>query len=241
MKALACSHVWWPSIDNHLEKTVKSCSPYQVNHNTPPKAPLHPWVWPTYPWQRIHVDFAGPVAGKMLLIAVDAHLKWLEVIPMSSTTAGKTIKVLRNMFARWGIPEQLVTDNDPQFTRVQSIRHVQWDKKYLHSSLPPSQQWGSGIQVQTVKKALQAGHQRGTPLEHCLAAFLLNDTTDVALSSLLVGHILQTRLDLLDPMCLHMSTQNRTAKILIAALATKRSRWANVSGRETSMATLTGY
>ena len=62
MKALARSHVWWPSIDRHLEEKVKACTPCQQQRHAPPKAPLHPWAWPSFPWQRIHVDFAGPVA-----------------------------------------------------------------------------------------------------------------------------------------------------------------------------------
>ena len=74
-----------------------------VKH-APAKAPLHPWAWPTAPWERIHVDFAGPVAGRMLFIAVDAHSKWPEVCVMNSTTAGQTVAVLREMFARNGIP-----------------------------------------------------------------------------------------------------------------------------------------
>ena len=34
-----------------------SCSQQEVR-NTLPAAPLHPWLWPTKPWRRIHVDFA---------------------------------------------------------------------------------------------------------------------------------------------------------------------------------------
>lgn len=50
------------------------------------------------------------------MIVVDAHSKWLEVIPMKSTTTEKTLEVLHNLFAAYGLPEQLVSDNGPQFT-----------------------------------------------------------------------------------------------------------------------------
>lgn len=33
---------------------------------------------------------------------------------MSNTTAGKTIEVLIGYFATWGLPNELLSDNDPQ-------------------------------------------------------------------------------------------------------------------------------
>ena len=51
----------------------------------------------------------------MFFLVTDAHSKWPEVSIMSSTTAVRTISVLREMFSRLGIPEQLVSDNGPQF------------------------------------------------------------------------------------------------------------------------------
>ena len=55
----------------------------------------------------------------MLLIVTDAHPKWPEVQVMTTTTASKTIEVLREMFARDGIPEYLVSDNGPQFVSAE--------------------------------------------------------------------------------------------------------------------------
>ena len=77
---------------------------------------LHPWVWPSKPWQRVHLDFAGPFQGCMFLVGVDAYSKWPEVRVMSVTTASATLDVLREWFAVHGIPEQIVTDNGTQFT-----------------------------------------------------------------------------------------------------------------------------
>ena len=52
----------------------------------------------------------------MWFILVDAFSKWLEVVQLSTTTATKTVTVLRTIFSRMGIPNQIVTDNGPQFT-----------------------------------------------------------------------------------------------------------------------------
>lgn len=59
--------------------------------------------------------FMGLFLGKMVLVAIDLHFKWPEVIIMTSTTTSKTIAVLCDLFSCNGIPRHLVSDNGPQF------------------------------------------------------------------------------------------------------------------------------
>ena len=73
MKAIARSYHWWEGVDKDIESVVKSCQACQSVKNAPPNAPLHPWLWPTKPWQRLHVDFAGPFRGRTYLLITDAH------------------------------------------------------------------------------------------------------------------------------------------------------------------------
>ena len=116
MKAMARSYMWWPGMDTDIESVAKSCVSCKAVKSAPQEAPLHPWVWPTEPWKHIHVDFAGPFQGKMFFLVIDAHSKWPEIFRMSSTTVQETIGVLRRIFASFGLPDQLVSDNGPQFT-----------------------------------------------------------------------------------------------------------------------------
>ena len=53
---------------------------------------------------------------KMFLIVVDSHSKWFEVEMMPSITIEATIANLRDMLARYGIRQQLVSYNGSQFT-----------------------------------------------------------------------------------------------------------------------------
>ena len=115
MKAIAQSYFWWCGLDKAIEDIGKSCHSCQANQPNPSVAPLHPWVWPDSPWKRVHGDFAGPFQGHTFIV-VDAYSKWPKVIIMPSTTSEKTIDVLRTMFAQYGLPEHLVSDNGPQFT-----------------------------------------------------------------------------------------------------------------------------
>ena len=50
------------------------------------------------------------------LIVVDAHSKWLEVIPMKTITALTTDQRLWTLFSRFGVPKPIVSDNALQFT-----------------------------------------------------------------------------------------------------------------------------
>ena len=116
MKALAQSYMWWPGMDREIEQVAKGCTGCQITQNNPKIAPLHLWEWPARPWQRIHIDFVGSFLGTMFLIIVDVHSKWSEVVPMTTTSATRTIEELRRLFATHGLPEQLVSNNGSQFT-----------------------------------------------------------------------------------------------------------------------------
>ena len=132
MKTLARMYVWWFNMDKDIDQLVQNCEKCQQAKPIPPKAPLHPWQWPSRPWSRIHVDFAGPIQNKTFLMVIDAHSKWLEVCPMTTTTSTATIQHLRMIFSRFGLPETLVSDNGPQFAaeefrsfcRLNGIHHI---------------------------------------------------------------------------------------------------------------------
>ena len=119
MKSVACGLFWWPRLDHDIEMAVKQCRICQQVQPLPPSAPLWPWSWPIQPWSRLHVDFAGPVEGKILLVVVDAHSKWIEVLPMGTATSWTTIQQLRQLFARFGLPSSIVSDNGPQFVSTE--------------------------------------------------------------------------------------------------------------------------
>ena len=95
MKALARSYVWWPGLDKEIEELVECCGTCQRHQGNPNAAPIHPWEKPSGPWQRVHIDHAGPVDGKTYLIAVDSYSKWIEVEVVKSTDATNSAKVLR--------------------------------------------------------------------------------------------------------------------------------------------------
>jgi len=51
----------------------------------------------------------------MFLIGVDAYSRWLQIEKMDTTISAKTIENLQNLFARYDVPAQLVSDNGVQY------------------------------------------------------------------------------------------------------------------------------
>ena len=92
MKNLARSYLWWPLLDMDIESMVKECTACQRKQQSPSVAPLHHWEYPKDPWSRLHIDYAGPIRDKMLLVIVDAQSKWIDVHVTTSSTAAVTIE-----------------------------------------------------------------------------------------------------------------------------------------------------
>ena len=175
--------------------------------SNPLVAPLHPWIWPIAPWKRIHIDYAGLFLNQMFLIVVDVHSKWPEVIQMSSITTSKTVEALQALFTKYGLPEQLVSDNGPQFTsedfsqfmRMNGIKHIR-SAPYHSSSNNLAECF-----VQTFKRAMKAGQNNGSSLSTRLSQFLLTYcstpylTTNTTPGELFLQRKFHTRFNLLKP------------------------------------------
>ena len=130
------------------------------------------------------------------MVVIDAHSKWPEVFVMEDTTAEETISTLCSLFARLGLPDQIVSDNGPQFTSeafrkfttANSIKHV------------------TGVPYHPATKSFKKGvkaNKSGRNLQHKLDRFLLayrsapHATTSLSPAQLLLGRNVKTRLDLI--------------------------------------------
>ena len=91
MKGLARTVMWWPNIDSQIEDIVKGCNECQLTRAAPAVAPLNPLPWPSKPWSRLHLDYAGRFLNHMFLIVIDAGSKWIEAFPVHSSTSKITI------------------------------------------------------------------------------------------------------------------------------------------------------
>ncbi|XP_037563432.1 uncharacterized protein K02A2.6-like [Dermacentor silvarum] len=104
-----------------VEKTKMSCQVCQEHQRASRHVEITPWPLPQRPWSRLHVDFGGPFKGHYFLVVVDAFLKWVEVLPVTTPSAGATIAALRQVFAAQGLPDVIMSDNGPAFASTEYL------------------------------------------------------------------------------------------------------------------------
>ncbi|XP_044139657.1 uncharacterized protein K02A2.6-like [Bufo gargarizans] len=207
MKQRARSYVWWPQMDTAIEDYVAQCPGCCQAQRPQKRGTLQPWPWPTEPWSRLHLDFAGPIQGKMYLIVVDAHSKWPEVFQMPSITSAATILVLRKLFAQFGLPTAIVSDNGTQFTshEFQSFLSGLGVQHYKTAPYHPASNGLAERFVQSFKKHLLSTLDQVGLSEEKLLEFLImyrntkHATTGLSPAFLMFGRHLRTKLDLVRP------------------------------------------
>ncbi|XP_055605167.1 uncharacterized protein K02A2.6-like [Uranotaenia lowii] len=117
MKSHLRSNVWWPNMDQQVEKFVKQCKGCTLVAAPSVPEPMIRKELPTQPWVDVAADFLGPLPdGQYLLVVIDYYSRFMEVVEMNSITAADTVAELAIIFSRYGIPVTLRVDNGPQFS-----------------------------------------------------------------------------------------------------------------------------
>ena len=122
MGRLARMFTWWPKMDQEIEELVASCvvcqPEYLYSHGNGQLYCGHEYI-----------DYAGPINNQMLLIVLDAHSKWVEIGLMALATSKVTMEYVRELFARFGLPQTVVTDKWVMFHkyRISGIYEEEWD------------------------------------------------------------------------------------------------------------------
>ncbi|UYV65945.1 hypothetical protein LAZ67_3005963, partial [Cordylochernes scorpioides] len=207
MKSVARSHFWWPNLDNEIEFLVNRCGNCQQVQDGPNRVKWQPWIWAVRPWQRIHIDYANK-DNINLLIVVDSHSKWVEAFPMREITSAKTIEQLRRLFSSYGLPEEIVSDNGPQFTGS-DMKFFLKNNGIKQTLIPAYHPQSNGLAeraVKMIKMALDKNKRKpGDTIQDTLSKILLayrstpHETTKKAPSELFIGRSLRTRLSIIHP------------------------------------------
>ncbi|EYB88494.1 hypothetical protein Y032_0246g42 [Ancylostoma ceylanicum] len=155
-----------PSLDADIESLVRNCTTCTMLAKNPVKAELYSRPKPTALWTRTHADFAGPLDGKYYLVIVDGFSECIS--------ASATIAVMNKIFARFGNPQTLVTDNGTQFTSAPFLRFCR-SPGITHVRLPPfhPQNYGQAKRFVDIFKRGLAKLKKEEPTVDPLQTFLM--------------------------------------------------------------------
>ncbi|KAK3559672.1 hypothetical protein QTP86_013919, partial [Hemibagrus guttatus] len=113
---------WWLSLGSDVEEYVRSC-PTCAQARTScllPEGLLEPLPVPRRPWSHLLVDFLTnlPDSGGFTTVMVDHFSKGCKLIPLKGLpTAMQSAEAMFNhVFCNFGLPEDIVSDQGPQFT-----------------------------------------------------------------------------------------------------------------------------
>ena len=110
------SKVWWSGMDKDVEKFVQGL-PWLSSLLQVVTHLIRCLVFCLQvPLARLQCRFIRTLpTGESILVVFDYYSRFLEVAILKYTTSAKIIEAITPMFARFGVPFSLRTDNGPQF------------------------------------------------------------------------------------------------------------------------------
>jgi len=118
----ARSCIYWLGISQYVKTYVDSCSFCQENQRRLQHEPLIPTPLPSGPWRYVAADLFE-YDGRHHIHVIDFYSRFMEIAPLRRTTTSEVVAELKAIFARWGIPESMLTDNGPQFSSHEFLRN----------------------------------------------------------------------------------------------------------------------
>jgi len=198
-KARARSCVYWPSMNKDIEQEVKKCPACNEYSKAIQKEPLTPHAVPTRAWENVGADYFT-FKNQDYFLMVDYFSKYPEVVPVNNKTAETTIKVMKTIFARHGIPLTVVADNMPFSSKALRKFSQEWHFTITTSSPHFPQSNGLAERyVQTMKQILKKAKVSDTDVDLALLEFRNTAITGMSASpaQLLMGRNLRSSLPML--------------------------------------------
>ena len=154
--------MFWPRMTTELREYISKCDICLSYRPLQSKEPLLQHDIPDRPWAKIGADFCE-LNGRMLLVVCDYYSNYIEVESLQKCNSSGTIKAFKVLFARYGVPDTLVSDNGPQFASKEFSTFAKtWGFVHITSSPGYPQSNGKAENaVRTVKRLFKKCHESG--------------------------------------------------------------------------------
>ena len=126
--------LYWPRMATELREYISKCDVCQAHRTRQAKEPPLQHEVVARPWSKVTADLCDQ-DSRTLLVMSDYYSNYIEVARLNTATSRNVIKDMKAVFARYGIPDVLVTDNGPQFSSAEfAVFAKTWMFKHTTSS-----------------------------------------------------------------------------------------------------------
>ena len=145
--------MYWPRMSTELKEYISKCDICLSYRPEQSQEPLAQHQFAARPWNKVGADLCK-LNGRTLLVVTDYFSNYIEVENLNKTTSGDVTKALKSMFARYGVPDIVISDNGPQFASEEFAKFSkQWNFEHITSSPRYPQSNGKAENaVKTVKR-----------------------------------------------------------------------------------------
>ena len=188
----AKTSVWWPGLSCEIQDMVKNCRVCAKDREHRVE-PLIPTPFPERPWQMVTTDLFE-LDNLSYLIPVDYFSCYIEVAVMQKTTKSHdVIRALKVIFVRHGIPEEVRSDNGPQYASAE-FTHFAKEWGFRHTMSSPHFPQSNGEVERAVKTAKSLLKKDKDPTKGLLAYRSTPLSGGYSPSELLMGRRLRNSL-----------------------------------------------
>jgi len=124
---------FWPGMASDITNAISICETCIKFSSEKIKEPLKQHERPSVPFQKVGLDIAE-IFGNNYLIIIDYYSRWLEVLKLKDKSSQSVIELLKGVFSRFGIPKQVVADNNPCGSQEFKTFATQWLFEVILSS-----------------------------------------------------------------------------------------------------------
>ena len=202
---------WFPLMNSMIDTAIDQCYECQVATKRDREEPIKVTSIPTRPWDTISIDHGGPYPdGHYNLVLIDKRTRYPVVENVPSTDFQTNKERLKHIFATYGTPKRIESDNGPPFNSKDFNEFAKQEGFQHHrvTALHPRANGEVERFMQTLNKVEQIASLQGksrlerrNAIQDMLIAYRStpHPATGVAPYDALKGAPVRTKLDYIEP------------------------------------------